>query len=524
MTPDTTKIAAGATTDLPPAPAQAVIAIAHTGDYRKDALIDQLGYRWNRDNPVGTAVTVTFSFGASAPSYGNAEDANGFAVFSVEQMQATRDIFARLSTEIGISFTEVADTGATYGQIRLGNNLQSDSSGYAYLPFSSGADGDGDIYISTANTDALTAGSVNYATLVHEIGHAIGLNHPGNYNAGEPSTPNATGNFLGQAEDSLAYSVMSYREVTQGQQRDWFGLYDMLTLQYLYGARQNNAGDNVYALTNDAGAVLTNLIDGGGSDRINLNAVTIAASVDLREGAFSSIGTVSPGVAAVNNFSIGFGTQIENVTGTALTDTLTGNDLRNSIRGLGGNDVITGAGGVDVSEYTGARGNYAISSGATGRTIADSVAERDGTDTLSSIERLQFSDGVLAFDNLRTDNAGRGYLIYRAAFDRVPDLSGLGYWIRELDRGQDYGAVVAASFIASSEFIALNGSNTSNAQYVNLLYQNVLHRAGEASGVAYWLSELNNGGARSNMLASFAISDENYAAVSPLISDGIFFV
>ena len=174
--------------------------------------------------------------------------------------------------------------------------------------------------------------------------------------------------------------------------------------------------------------------------------------------------------------------------------------------------------------FLGVRSAYAITSGASGRIAADSVAGRDGSDTLRSIERLQFSDGVLAFDNLRTENAGKGYLIYRAAFDRAPDSPGLGYWIRELDRGQDFGSVVAASFIASDEFIRLNGASTSNAQFVDRLYQNVLHRAGEADGVAYWLGELNNGGARSNMLASFAISAENVNNVAPLIGDGIWFV
>ena len=215
-----------------------------------------------------------------------------------------------------------------------------------------------------------------------------------------------------------------------------------------------------------------------------------------------------------------------------LDGNITGNALNNILDGNPGANLLDGGAGIDTAIYQGPRSGYAITAppviaviGApVVREINDLTPGRDGRDTLTNVERVQFTDGVLAFDTQHTDNAGRGYLIYRAAFDRVPDTPGLGYWIRELDRGQDFGAVVAASFIASEEFIRLNGANTSNAQFVNLLYQNVLHRAGEAEGVAYWLGELNNGGARSNMLASFAVSAENVNNVAPLISDGIFFV
>ncbi|MFP5469157.1 MAG: DUF4214 domain-containing protein, partial [Alphaproteobacteria bacterium] len=215
---------------------------------------------------------------------------------------------------------------------------------------------------------------------------------------------------------------------------------------------------------------------------------------------------------------------IENVTGSAFADGIEGNDQSNIFNGRGGNDSISGGGGFDVAVYAGARSGYTLTNGFNERILSDRTSGRDGTDTLSGIERLQFSDGILAFDNLPTDNAGKGYLLYRAAFDRAPDAAGLGFWIRELEKGQDYGTVVAASFIASSEFIGLNGSNTSNAQFVNLLYQNVLDRAPDAAGLDFWLGQLDNGYARSNMLASFAISDENYNAVAPLISDGVWFV
>lgn len=129
----------------------------------------------------------------------------------------------------------------------------------------------------------------------------------------------------------------------------------------------------------------------------------------------------------------------------------------------------------------------------------------------------------MAFDTTPADNAGKGYLLYRAAFDRTPDAGGLGYWIRELDRDQDFGSVVAASFIASPEFVAKYGGGASNTEFIELIYQNVLDRAPDQAGGDYWLGQLNEGYARSNMLASFAVSVENYNSVKPLIMDGIFY-
>lgn len=215
---------------------------------------------------------------------------------------------------------------------------------------------------------------------------------------------------------------------------------------------------------------------------------------------------------------------IENINGSDFADTLRGDGGRNILQGLGGNDVISGGDGIDIAGFQGNRNEYVFGNIINGGTVRDNAPGRDGTDTLSGIERLLFTDGVLAFDNQTTDNAGKGYLLYRAAFNRTPDPEGLGYWIRELDRGQDFGSVVAASFITSPEFIALNGANSSNEQFVNLLYQNVLNRAPDAEGNSFWLSQLDSGFGRSNMLASFAVSNENIASVAPLISNGVFFV
>ncbi|MSP42469.1 MAG: DUF4214 domain-containing protein [Alphaproteobacteria bacterium] len=83
---------------------------------------------------------------------------------------------------------------------------------------------------------------------------------------------------------------------------------------------------------------------------------------------------------------------------------------------------------------------------------------------------------------------------------------------------------MAASFVNSPEFISTYGTNLSNAAFLNLIYQNVLDRTSDQGGANYWLGQLNSGYSRSNLLASFAISEENYNSVHSLITDGIWFV
>lgn len=400
----------------------------------------------------------------------------------------------------------------------------------------------GDVFInlnSLANAlPSYAPGSAGYALIIHELGHVLGLKHP--FDDGGTGRPTLAS--LGEEDlDYDMFSVMAYQDNYNYNLMSWDPatpmILDILALQYLYGPNpRTNAGNSTHTLVQNN--QYQTIWDAGGTDTINVLGASEGWEINLPARQSSSLVPTKLGIALpageallyniLNNYSphtlywlMG---DIENVTGSAFADRLTGNAQANIFNGRGSNDIITGGGGFDVSLYSGAGGGYRLANSFGNRIITDLTPGRDGSDTLSGIERLLFSDGVLAFDNLRSDNAGQGYLIYRAAFDRAPDAAGLGYWIRALDQGQDYGTVVAASFIASEEFIRLNGTNTSNGQFVDLLYQNVLHRAGDVGGFAYWLNELNNGYARSNMLASFAISDENYSAVAPLISDGIFFV
>lgn len=399
--------------DLPPPPPLPVIARAFTGDYRIDVLIDSPDFRWNVGQAVGTPVEVTYSFMVAEPAYGDGGGSarpGSFTAFNDAQKLATRQILARISEITSLSFKEVPDTGATFGQIALGNNAQGASAGYAFLPNSNqgpGSEVNGDVWIDLAYVNQTTPGTFGYTTLVHEIGHALGLNHPGNYNAGEPANPNAVGNFYGVLEDNLAYTVMSYRDVAQAQTRVDFGRYDILTLQYLYGSKPVAPEDTIYRVEDTQGQRLQTFVDSGGTDTLDLSAVTVGARVDLRDGAFTSVGRLANSDAARNNLDFALGTVVENVRGTALADAVTGNGSANTFVLAGGNDTADGGSGRDVLRLTGNRADYTVQRDATSAriTVADNLAGRDGTDVLRSVEVLAFADGDLTVGPLGGDFA-----------------------------------------------------------------------------------------------------------------------
>jgi len=213
---------------------------------------------------------------------------------------------------------------------------------------------------------------------------------------------------------------------------------------------------------------------------------------------------------------------ITKITGTDNSDRITANALNNLINGMAGNDTIDGGSGIDTAVYSGAASTHSISIGVTTTLVMDKINNRDGTDTLANIERLQFTDTNIALDIGSTQTAGSAYLLYQAAFNRHPDTPGVGYWIAQLDKGANIVTDVAQAFINSPEFKGLYGANPSVSNYVNLLYQNVLHRAGEAGGVTYWNGQLNNNiFSRAQVLEYFAASPENVAAVAPDIAQGI---
>ncbi|MCC2973114.1 DUF4214 domain-containing protein [Massilia sp. IC2-476] len=199
----------------------------------------------------------------------------------------------------------------------------------------------------------------------------------------------------------------------------------------------------------------------------------------------------------------------------ALQDAGTpGDDLLAGGKGM----RIDGGAGIDTLLLPGSAGSYQI------LREAGAVTVRQGLfglpDVVSGVERLLFQNQAIALD---IDGAGgQAYRLYRAAFDRAPDLKGVGYWMSRLDAGASL-LDVARAFIGSLEFQSLYGSAPSDAEFVRLLYANVLHRAPDQGGLDYWMARLGEGHPREHLLKSFSESPENQDALADIIGNGFVY-
>jgi hypothetical protein len=97
--------------------------------------------------------------------------------------------------------------------------------------------------------------------------------------------------------------------------------------------------------------------------------------------------------------------------------------------------------------------------------------------------------------------------LYRAYFLRNADPSGLDHWVAVRRTGSTLSRI-SSSFAASSEFKRRYGTLT-NRQFVELIYQNVLGRPGEPSGVAFWTKQLDTRRkGRGQVMLNFSDSNE----------------
>lgn len=203
------------------------------------------------------------------------------------------------------------------------------------------------------------------------------------------------------------------------------------------------------------------------------------------------------------------------LTGTAGDDDLAGTAGADTfLLGQGGFDRVDGGGGLDTVEIPGTAAGIEVSVGGDGVVTLDAAG---GSATLTDVERVRFDDLSVAFDTV----AEQAYRVYQAAFARTPDAEGLGYWIEQMTNGAPL-ATVAQAFMESQEFQQAYGS-VGGEGFVTLLYQNVLGRAPDDDGMAYWLNAMAAGTSRAEVLVHFSESGENQSAVAASIADGVWF-
>jgi hypothetical protein len=339
----------------------------------------------------------------------------GTITVNITSLNAAEQNLARIALSewsdiIGVHFKEV--TGGA--QITFDNS--EDSSGPIAATdanWSNGIISSAHVHISSSWVSNYGSGVDTYSlqTYVHEIGHALGLGHAGNYN--ETATYPYDALFQ---NDSWATSIMSYfdqNENTYFGGQEFSRLYaltpmqaDIVAMQSLYGlSTTTRTGDTTYGYNSNAGGVYVastypkaefTIFDNGGNDTIDYSGASGTQKINLNPETFSNVNGYT------GNLSIARGVVIENAIGGSGADTIIGNTADNLITGNAGADTLTGGAGNDTFRDTAA--------GLNGDTITD----------LSAGDRILISNATLAGFNFSLSGSTLTYTGGSLTLSSVP--------------------------------------------------------------------------------------------------------
>lgn len=192
----------------------------------------------------------------------------------------------------------------------------------------------------------------------------------------------------------------------------------------------------------------------------------------------------------------------DTVSGLMGNDDLRGGPGDDLLDGGIGNDILNGGPGFDIAQLSGAQTAYSLTIAPNQITLTDRKSDGSGTDILIDIERLDFDIDAFPFDFDLTSFAGTRSLsqdefetfieLYIAYFNRAPDAVGLNFWGTAFANGTTLEQM-ATLFVDQDETRATYPEGTTNNEFATSVYQNVLGRTPDQSGIDFWVGLLNDG-------------------------------
>jgi 5'/3'-nucleotidase SurE len=180
-------------------------------------------------------------------------------------------------------------------------------------------------------------------------------------------------------------------------------------------------------------------------------------------------------------------------------------------------DTIDGNGGHPIVAFSQAADQYTVTTSGDVITVEDRSGH-DGTDTLTNVQHLEFQgsslDASLLTDAAKLPQQQFGDLIelYVGYFNRAPDALGLAYWASRAVDGMSL-AEISKSFFIQPETAADYPAGTTEA-FVTNVYHNVLGRAPDQAGLAYWVKDLDSANVARDLFVLAIINGAKAATVS----------